>query len=454
MKYAIVLAAGKGTRMKSSQNKVMQPLLHKPMIGHVVDQLEAVGVDETVVVTGYQKESIEQYLKDRVQYAYQDEQTGTGNAVSAVHQLKDKKGSTLLLLGDCAIVQKESLEYIFENHNGYDLTILSATVKNPKHYNRVLRDHQGEVDRVVDIRDASDVETSINEINLGVYVFNNELLYKYLPEISANFKDHLSVTDLVEIMKRNGHKIQALKVDDPFEFMGINDREQLALSNNWLRNKTNHKHMENGVTLVDPYATYIGSDVVIEEDVTIYPNVHIYGQSTIKSGSTILSGSWLENAKVGHNSTVDNSKIINSEIGDSVSIGPFAHLRMNTVVGDNVRIGNFVEFKNTNFGRKSNCAHLTYIGDSDVGEYVNIGCGVVTVNYDGKNKYRTVIDDGAFVGSNVNLIAPIKVGKNAVVAAGSTVNEDVEDGEMAIARTRQTNKPGYGEIYTSKRVKK
>lgn len=454
MKYAIVLAAGQGTRMMSSENKVMQPLLHKPMIGHVVDHLEAVNVEKTVVVTGYQREGVQEYLKDRVEYAYQDEQLGTGSAVSVVSQLKDKQGSTLILLGDCALVQPEALNHIFTNHEGFDLTIVSATMQNPKHYNRVLRDHQGDVDKIVDVREATELESKTNEINLGVYCFNNELLYRYLPDINANAKDHLNIIDLVEIMKRNGHRIQALKVDDPYPFMGINDRVQLAASNIWLRDYVNKKHMEKGVTFVDPSATFVGADVRIDSDVTLYPNVHIYGKSVIKKGSTVLPGSWLNNATIGEDSTIDSSKIQDSSVGDRVTVGPYAHLRMHTEVGDDVRIGNFVEFKKTKFGNKSNSAHLTYLGDSEIGSGVNIGCGVVTVNYDGKNKHKTIVEDGAFIGSNANLIAPIRVGENAVVAAGSTVDKDVEAGAMAIARSQQINKPEYGKRYTSKRDKK
>lgn len=454
MKYAIVLAAGKGTRMKSNRNKVMHEILHKPMIGHLVDHLEAVNTDKIVVVTGHQNEQVESYLGDRVEYAFQSEQIGTGDAVLQAQQLHGKEGSTLLVFGDCALIQPETLNHIYEQHEGHDLTVISAQLQNPGTYRRIVRDNQGHIDRIIDYRNLTESEVSITEISLGIYCVNNELLFKYLPEIrDEEVTEEINLIRLVEILKKNGHSIQSLRVSDHQEFLGVNDRMQLNVSNKWLQSRVNAKHLANGVTIMDPQSTYIGTDVKIAEDVTIYPNNYIYGNTTIGTGTTLLPNCWLEDAIVGENSTIDASRIINSEVKDFVTLGPSSHLRMNTVVGSHARVGNYVEFKNTQFGEHSNCAHLTYIGDAIIGNKVNIGCGVVTVNYDGKKKYKTEVRDGAFVGSNANLIAPITIGENAVVAAGSTVNGDVADGEMAIARPRQENKPGYGAKYKNKEGK-
>lgn len=454
MKYAIVLAAGRGTRMKSSKNKVMHKILNKPIIGHVVDNLNRVDLDELVVVTGYQNEEVETYLGDRASYAYQAVQLGTGDAVSKVDLLKDKKGSTLLLLGDCALLSPNTINKIFEKHEGYDLTLVSASTPNPGLSRRIVRDNQGDIDRIVDYRNLSESEQYITEISLGVYCFSNELLFKYLPEIEDDeTTEELNVIKLVQIMKQNNHKIQALKTYDKQEFLGVNDRLQLNESAKWLQHKLNLKHMENGVTIMDPVSTYIGPDVVIEPDVTIYPNNHIYGRSTIASGTTILPNNWLDDVVIGSDTTIESSKITNSSVGNNATVGPNAHIRMDSKIGNNTRVGNFVEFKQTTLGEDSSSAHLVYLGNTNVGKNVNIGCGVVTVNYDGKNKFGTVIEDGAFVGSNSNLIAPIHIGKDAVVAAGSTLTDDVLDGDLAIARPRQMTKVGYGKKFKNKEEK-
>lgn len=451
MKNAIVLAAGKGTRMQSSTNKVMHHILHKPMIGLLVDNLKKVDVDKIIVVTGHQREQIETYLGDSVEYAVQDEQKGTGDAVSRATQLHGVKGSTLILLGDCALIQPETLTEIFASHEGHDLTVMTAQLKDPGSYRRIIRDNQGQIERIVGNRDLTDIERNINEISVGVYCVDNELLFKYLPEIEDDENTYeLNIIKLVEIMKKNGHSIQSLRAEDYQEFLGVNDRFQLNTSNKWLQDRINTVHMQNGVTIINPESTYIGPDVVIGQDVTIFPNNHIYGKTTIGEGTIVYPNSWIENATIGRNTAIDSSRITDSTIGNETTIGPNSHMRMKTIVEDKVRIGNFVEFKNTKFGELSRSAHLTYLGDANVGKDVNIGCSVVTANYDGKHKHRTEIGDGAFIGSHSTLIAPVKIGDNVVVAAGSALVDDVEDGALAIARSRQVVKSGYGEKFKNK----
>ena len=454
MNYAIVLAAGESTRMQTKKNKVMHEILNKPIIGHLVDTLRKVEVDELVVVTGYQNKEIENYLGDKVEYAFQEDRQGTANAVAQVSQLKGKEGSTLLVLGDCAQIQPESIKNIFEAHKGHDLTLVSAKVSNPGTYRRIVRDNQGNVDHIADYRNLSEAEQNITEISLGVYCFSNELLFKYLPEIQDDHStEELNIIKLVQIMKEKNHKVQVLKTLDSQEFLGVNDRYQLIRASQWLQEKVNKKHIANGVTIIDPTSTYIGVDVEIDKDVTVYPNNHIYGTTKIGENTKILPNSWLDNAIIGHDSTIEGSKITDSEFGSFNTVGPNAHIREHSHIGDHNRIGNYVEFKSVTMGDHCASAHLVYLGNTNVGNNVNIGCGVVTVNYDGKHKYGTFIGDNAFVGSNANLIAPIKIGKDTVIAAGSTVTEDVNDGDMAIARNRQENKSGYGIKFKNKEDK-
>lgn len=451
MKSAIVLAAGKGTRMKSSKNKVMHEVLGKPMIGHVISRLEKLNVDNIVVVVGHQAEEVETYLQHRATYALQQPQLGTGHAVMQAQSLKDIDGQTLILYGDCPLVQSETMNKLYEVNEGKALTVLTAVLEDPAQYGRIVRDDVGNVLRIVEFKDCDENQRQIKEINTGIYCVDNNLLFKHLDDISNNnAQKEYYITDLIEIFHRNGYDIQGLPVLDVQEVMGINDRIDLVKATVWLQNRINTEWMRQGVTFIDPTSTYVDEDVVIGEDTVLYPNVYLQKGTIIGKSNTILPQSFIISSIVGDFNTIDSSRITDSRIDDHVKIGPFAHLRNGTVVESKNRIGNFVEFKNSRIGFDSRCAHLTYIGDADVGSKVNLGCGVVTVNYDGKNKFKTIIKDGAFIGSNVNLIAPIKIGKDAVVAAGTTANLDVEDGEMAIARTRQVNKVNYGFKYKNK----
>lgn len=452
MKYAIVLAAGKGTRMKSKINKVMHPIADKPLIGHLVDRLKKLNVDQIDVVVGYQQDQIREYLKDSVRYSEQLEQKGTGHALLHVDSLKDKKGKTIILYGDCPLVQTETIQMMFEEGEKADLVVLSAKLEDPGVYGRIVRNSLGEIIRIVEFKDANQEQRRISEINTGIYCVDNELLFKYLPQITNhNHSQEYYLTDIVELFTSNGHKVKAVRVDDIDEVMGINDRQQLAKADAWLKERINNHWMREGVTIVDPQNTYISEDCVIGQDTTIHPNVVIKGKTTIGTNTIITSNSWLENATIGDNTKIESSKIIDSRVDNNCTVGPFAHLRMNTHVMDDNRLGNFVEFKNTIFHKNSRCAHLTYLGDCEVGEDVNIGCGVVTVNYDGKNKYRTEIKDGAFVGSNCNLIAPIVIGKNAVIAAGSTISKNVLDNDMVIERADVITKKEGGLKYKNKK---
>lgn len=451
MKSAIVLAAGKGTRMKSALNKVMHPVLNKPMIGHIIASLKKADVDRIVVVVGHGAQSVKEYLKDGVEYALQEPQLGTGHAVMQASTLEGQDGDTIILCGDGPLIQPETIEKAFASNHGHACTVLTAILSDGERYGRIVRGYNGDVEKIVEAKDCSDEELSITEINTGIFCFNNTLLFEGLKEIkNENAQNEYYLTDLVEIFHKKGQSVNAMVVEDPDETMGVNDRVDLSKAAAWMKRHINKKHLLNGVSILDPENTYIDADVEIGQDSVIYPNVHIEGNSKIGKNAAILPNSFIRNAQIGDDVIIDSSKIVESKVGARTTIGPMSHLRNNTEVCEDCRIGNFVEFKNSHFGDGSKCAHLTYIGDSDFGKKINVGCGVVTVNYDGKNKFRTTVKDGAFIGSNCNLIAPVTIGENVLLAAGSTITNSVDDGDMGIARSRQSNIKGYGTTYKNK----
>lgn len=451
MKSAILMAAGKGTRMHSDLPKVMHQVCGKPMISHIIDQCRKASVERIVTVVGYGHEIIEDAMSTECEFALQMPQMGTGHAVMQAKQLQDEKGLTLVVNGDCPCIQSETLEQLFKECETADMVVLSAVVEDARSYGRIVRKEDGTIDRIVEFKDCSEEEKTIREINTGIYCFNNEKLFKHLKDIeNNNAQNEYYITDLVEIFNRNGLIVKAAIAANNDEVAGVNDCYELSLADKWMRARINEKWMRAGVTFINPDVTYVGSDVSFGRDVTLYPNVTLTGKTYIGDGTVVMPNSWLENAVIGKNCTIDASRIIDSELKDEIKVGPFAHIRMHSLVESKNRIGNFVEFKNNHMGYDSRCAHLTYLGDCEIGSKVNIGCGVVTVNYDGKNKWRTTVKDGAFIGSNANLIAPVTVGENSFVACGSTITDSVEDTDMAIARARQVNKQGYGKAYLDK----
>ncbi len=451
MKYAIIMAAGKGTRMKSDLPKVMHKVCQTTMIDHLVYSAKEANADRVISIVGYGHEIVESAMEGKCEFALQMPQLGTAHAVMQVKQLENEKGKTLVINGDTPCISPATLASLYDELDDCKMAVLSAKPEDASAYGRIVKDENGFIKKIVEYKDANEEERKITEINTGIYGFDNEVLFEALKEVTNNnAQNEYYITDLVEIIKSKGHNVKAVLASDNDEVAGINDRVELARANKYMQKVINNKLMVEGVTIINPESTYISREAKIERDVTIYPNVYIEGNSYIKENTKILPQTFIVNGKVGKNCVIDSSHVIDSEIKDDCHIGPYAHFRMHSVVEDKNRIGNFVEFKNTHFGYDSRCAHLTYLGDSDVGSKVNIGCGVVTVNFDGKHKFRTTIKDGAFIGSNVNLIAPITVGQNAVVAAGTTANHDVEDGVMAIGRVQQENKPGYGIKYKNK----
>ncbi len=449
--FAIILAAGKGTRMKSDEYKILHPVLGKPMISHVISNLNKVNVNKKIAVVAKDADKVRELLKDEVIFVVQEEQLGTGHAVRMAEAiLENEEGSTLVICGDTPLITSTTIESLIKNHNdsASDVTVLTTIVENPANYGRVIRDGNNEILKIVEDKDTSDEEKAIKEINTGTYCFNNKKLFKALKQLKNNNKQkEYYLTDCIEIIKREGGKAHAVITLDKEETLGINDKVALEKANQILKRRINENLMKNGVTIMDSESTFISPDTTIGTDTVILPGTICLGTNEIGNHCVIGPNTELENVKIGNNVKIKHSVITDSIIGDNTKVGPFAHFRNHAVIGENVRIGNFVEVKNSTFGNHSNAAHLTYIGDASIGNHVNMGCGTITVNYDGKNKHRTVIEDNVFVGCNSNLIAPVTIGENSYIAAGSTINKNVPNDTLAIARCRQENKEGYAKKY-------
>ena len=445
--YAIVLAAGKGTRMKTELPKCAFPILKKPMIEYIVENIETSVVDEIICVVGYKKEYLQDLLKDRVEYAFQDEQLGTGHAVGkAADLLKDKKGTTVILLGDMPLINSKVINKVISYHTDKmnDLTVVTAEFENPKGYGRIVRNEYGSIEKIVEHKDCTKAQKTIKEINTGIYIVDNSLLFEAVEKIKINEqKGEYYLTDIVEIMKKEDYKVDAFLLWDSPKAMGVNDLYTISHAEKHLRNDINKSHMLNGVSIINPETVTIGHSVVIEEGVIINPNTFITGDSVIKKGAIIGPNTEIHSSIIHKNVSVKHSLVYDSEVFDNTTIGPFAHLRDGAVIGKNNRVGNFVEVKNSKTGNGTKAAHLAYIGDTVTGSRVNFGCGSITVNYDGINKNKTIIGDDVFIGCNTNLIAPVEIGNRVFIAAGSTVTKDVPEGALAIARNKQINKADY-----------
>ncbi|MEG6617167.1 bifunctional UDP-N-acetylglucosamine diphosphorylase/glucosamine-1-phosphate N-acetyltransferase GlmU [Peptococcaceae bacterium 1198_IL3148] len=443
----VVLAAGKGTRMKSALPKVLHPVGGKPMLGHVLDAVVKAGSEKTVVVAGFGAQQVEEYLNGAAEVVYQQEQLGTAHALmQAADTLKDFPGHVLVVCGDTPLITAETLAQLVKQHldNQAAATVLTAMMEDPTGYGRVIRDDQGRVDRIVEQRDGSPEELAVKEINTGFYCFAVPGLFETLSQISSkNAQGEYYLTDIIEIYNRQSKLITASVCNDPDEVMGINSRRQLAVAENILRAQVLGRLMDDGVTIIDPATTYVDSTVAVEPDTILYPGTIIEGTTVIGQGSLIGPHSRIVNTTIGEHCQVQYSVLLDSEVDASCNIGPFAYIRPGTKIGVGVKVGDFVEIKKSIVGNNSKVPHLSYIGDTIIGKNVNIGAGTITCNYDGTNKHQTIIEDGAFIGSNANLVAPVKVGGGAIVAAGSTITQDVPGGALAVARERQVNKQDW-----------
>ncbi|MGX7173399.1 bifunctional UDP-N-acetylglucosamine diphosphorylase/glucosamine-1-phosphate N-acetyltransferase GlmU [Enterococcus ratti] len=446
-RYAIILAAGKGTRMKSKLYKVLHQVSGKPMVEHIINRVSETKPDRIITIVGHGAEQVKAQLGDRSEYALQAEQLGTGHAVlQAVPFLKEKKGTTLVISGDTPLLTTETLNNLFEYHQGKNAsaTILTAQAEDPTGYGRIIRDHVGIVEKIVEQKDATPEEALVQEINTGTYCFDNQALFEALEKVGTdNAQGEYYLTDIIEILKETGNTVAAYQTEDFDESMGVNDRIALAKANEVMRHRINKRHMINGVSFVDPATTYIDEGVMIGSDTVIEAGVQLQGSTVIGSDCVIGAHSRIVDSVVEDHVVIENSVIKNSYIKSYADVGPFAHLRPKAEIGEGVHVGNFVEVKNADIGKNTKVGHLTYVGDASLGEEINVGCGVVFVNYDGKNKHRTTVGDHSFIGSNANLIAPVKIAKNTSIAAGSTITEDIPEYAMAIARARQVTKEEY-----------
>ena len=438
---ALILAAGKGTRMKSELPKVLHKVAGKKMVDHVIEACKEAGVERPILIVGHQGEQVQEVLGSEFDYIFQHQQLGTGHAVMQAEELlKNFKGSLLVLCGDTPLVQGTTLSKLVKKHTETKAvaTVLTALMEDPTGYGRIIRDKKGTVEKIVEQKDATEEQLKTQEINTGAYCFDSKELYRALQSVTpANSQGEYYLTDVLEIFVKKGQLVQAEVINDPKELMGVNHRIQLAEAEKEMRLRKAEKLMLEGVTIIDPGSSFIDWDVQIGMDTVIYPFTIIEGQSTIGKGCEIGPSCRFKDVTIGNNVTVQNSIILESIVAEEVIIGPYAYIRPGTKLSKGVKVGDFVEIKKSQIGVGSKIPHLSYIGDSIIGEKVNIGAGTITCNYDGVNKSVTEIEDGAFIGSNTNLVAPVKVGKKAVIAAGSTITKDVPSEALGIERSKQ-----------------
>ena len=445
---AIILAAGKGTRMKSKFPKVVHKVCGKEMVNHVIDVSKNSGVNDIVVILGHESETVKEKLPKDTMIAMQTEQLGTGHAVIMAKEYINDEDTIVVLCGDTPLVKEETLKKLFDYHleNEYHATVLTTCVDNPTGYGRIIRDENQDLLKIVEQKDANEEEKKAKEINSGIYCFNGKSLRESLDLLdNKNAQGEYYLTDTIKIMRDKGQKVGAFNGSTIEELMGVNSRVELSKAEEIMRRRINESHMVNGVTIIDTNSTYIESNVEIGNDTIVYPGTMLQGNTKIGSSCIIGMNSSITNSQIGNYTEVESSTIVDSIVGENTTVGPYAYLRPNSNIGNNVKIGDFVEVKNATIEDNSKASHLSYIGDAHVGKNVNIGCGVVFVNYDGKNKFKSVVKDGAFIGSNSNLVAPVTVEEKGYIATGSTITEDVPQGALAIARQRQVVKEGWVE---------
>ena len=444
---AIILAAGKGTRMKSKKYKVLHEVAGKPMVEHVLTNVKKAGVNQIVTIVGHGAEQVKDTLGNQSLYSYQNEQLGTAHAVKmAEEHLHTQEGTTLVVCGDTPLITSETLQRLIAHHEETQahVTVLSATAQTPFGYGRIVRDQNHYLNSIVEEKDATNAQKDINEISSGIFAFDNKTLFEKLKQVkNDNAQGEYYLPDVVTLILEDNGKAEVYHTDDFDEIMGVNDRIMLSHAEKALQHRINHHHMRNGVTIIDPNTTFIGSDVEIGMDTVIEPGVRINGKTFIGEDTHVGQYSEINNSRIGNKVNIIQSVINDSSVGDKTKVGPFAQLRPGSNLGAEVKVGNFVEVKKAELKDGAKVSHLSYIGDAEVGERTNIGCGSITVNYDGVNKFKTIIGKDAFIGCNTNLIAPVTVGDGALIAAGSTITDDIPKESLALARARQVTKEGY-----------
>lgn len=446
---AVVLAAGLGTRMRSRRAKVLHELMGKPLVSHVVTAIRAAGIRRVVVVVGHSAEEVRAALaEDEVEFALQEEQLGTGHAVMQARSLlRDHKGPLLVTAGDVPLLRGETLARLLRYHGdeGAAATVLSARLDDPTGYGRIVRDEAGRaVLGIVEHADATEDQRAITEINSGTYCFRGDGFFDALDGIrSDNAQGEYYLTDVLDVLTGRGDAVRALVMDDPQEAFGVNDRVQLAAAEAVVRRRIVEGWQRAGVTIMDPDTVYIDAEATLEPDSTILPFTFIRGRSVVETGARIGPDAEVENSRIGVGASVTRSVVRDSRIGADCVVGPYAYLRPGTVMERESRAGAFVELKEARIGAGSRVPHLSYVGDADIGEDVNIGAGTITCNYDGFDKHETVVEDGAFVGSNSSLVAPVRIGKGAFTGAGSVITRDVAPDALAVGRAQQMERKGW-----------
>jgi len=447
--HLVILAAGKGTRMKSAEPKVLHRAGGFSLIEHVLRAASSLNAGTTVVVVGHMADRVQEALPKQLglRFALQQPQLGTGHALlQAESHLAGASGTVVLLSGDVPLLRPATLEALVATHerSGAAATVLTARVEGPQEYGRIVR-QDGRITAIVEHKDATPAEREIDEINSGIYAFALAPLFEALRSIgSANAQGEYYLPDLVRIYRERGLKVDTVRLEDSREILGVNSRRELADVAAILKTRKNEELMASGVTIVDPASAWIGPDVEIGPDTVIHPNVHLEGRTRVGSGCHIHASVRIVDSTIEDRAVINNFCVIReSHVGAGAQIGPFAHIRPQSDVGEGAHVGNFTELKKTTLGKGSKANHLSYLGDATIGEKVNIGAGTITCNYDGTHKHPTIIEDGAFIGSDSQLVAPVRVGKGAYIAAGSSIVEDVPAGALGIARGKQINKDGW-----------
>ena len=444
--YAVILAAGEGTRMKSSLTKVLHPVCGLPMVEHA---MAAVGEDceKPVIVIGHGGDAVREQIGERAYYAVQEKRLGTGHAVMMAREyLEGKDGYVVVMAGDMPLIHREIIHALIQDAMAEECgaVVLTGRLQNPTGYGRIIRARDGSIQAIIEEKDANDQQRKVEEVNSSIYCFDIALLLSCLDKLTNNnAQGEYYLTDCIEMIAAGGKKVRAHCVEDVTDCMGVNDRIQLSIANKVMRRRIITRHMQNGVTFIDPENAYVDAGVSIGNDTVIYPGVVLEGNTEIGAGCTITSGTRIIDSVVGDGVLIKSSELEQCIVKDHGKIGPFVHIRPDSVIGEGCKLGNFVEVKNSVLGKETKVSHLTYVGDSDVGGNVNVGCGVVFVNYDGAKKHRSTVGDGVFIGCNTNLVAPVTVGDGAYIAAGSTITEDIPENQLAIARARQINKPDW-----------
>lgn len=442
----LILAAGKGTRMKSDMPKVIHKVNGIPMITKIIDTLSGLNPEENILILGHKKEEVLKVVGENCDYVLQTEQLGTGHAViQAKEKLEGYDGDVMILCGDTPLLRESTLKSLYEYHkeSGAVTTILTSIYENPFGYGRIVKE-DGLVKAIVEEKEASEEIKKIKEVNAGVYCFNSKELFKALDKIdNNNEKGEYYLTDVIGIQVSENKKVQSFILEDKMEILGVNSKVELAQAGKVLRDRKNRELMEEGVILIDPETTYVEESVKIGRDTVLYPGVVLQGKTVIGENCEIIGNSRIIDSVLGNNIRVESSVIEESILEDGVTMGPFAHIRPKSLLKEKVHIGNFVEVKKSTLEKGVKAGHLTYLGDAQVGENTNIGAGTITCNYDGVNKFKTVIGKDAFIGSDSMLVAPVNIGEKALIGAGSVITKDVPSNSLAVSRSKQIIKTDW-----------